>query len=35
MTAKLPDIKTLVEDYRTKIVNGEYKVCDAFMSGNS
>ncbi len=31
MTAKLPDIKALVEDYRTKIVNGEYKVCDAFL----
>jgi basic membrane protein A len=30
MTAKLPDIKKLVEEYRAKIVNGEYKVCDAF-----
>lgn len=30
MTSKLPEIKTLVEEYRTKIVNGEYKVCDAF-----
>jgi basic membrane protein A len=30
MTAKLPDIKKLVEQYRTKIINGEYKVCDAF-----
>ncbi len=29
MTAKLPDIKKLVEDYRTKILNGELKVCDA------
>lgn len=30
MTAKIPEIKTLVEEYRTKIVNGEVKVCDAF-----
>ncbi|HLO14410.1 MAG TPA: BMP family ABC transporter substrate-binding protein [Anaerolineales bacterium] len=30
MVAKLPDIKKLVEEYRTKILNGEYKVCDAF-----
>jgi basic membrane protein A and related proteins len=30
MTAKIPEIKTLVEEYRTKILNGEYKVCDAF-----
>jgi basic membrane protein A len=32
MTAKLPEIKTLVEEWRTKIVNGEYKVCDAFFA---
>jgi basic membrane protein A len=31
MTAKIPDIKTLVEEYRTKILNGELKVCDAFV----
>jgi basic membrane protein A len=30
MTSKLPEIKKLVEEYRTKILNGEYKVCDAF-----
>ena len=30
MTSKLPEIKKLVEEYRTKIVNGDYKVCDAF-----
>jgi basic membrane protein A and related proteins len=30
MTAKLPAIKKLVEDYRAKILSGEYKVCDAF-----
>jgi basic membrane protein A len=32
MTSKLPDIKKLVEDYRAKIVSGEYKVCDAFVA---
>jgi basic membrane protein A and related proteins len=31
MTAKLPEIKALVEEWRTKILNGEYKVCDAFV----
>jgi basic membrane protein A and related proteins len=30
MVAKLPAIKTLVEDYKAKIISGEYKVCDAF-----
>jgi basic membrane protein A len=30
MTAKIPEIKALVEEWRTKIINGEYKVCDAF-----
>jgi basic membrane protein A len=30
MTAKIPEIKALVEEWRTKIMNGEYKVCDAF-----
>jgi basic membrane protein A len=30
MVAKLPEIKKLVEEYRTKIINGEFKVCDAF-----
>lgn len=29
MVAKLPEIKTLVEDYRAKILAGEYAVCDA------
>jgi basic membrane protein A len=29
MTAKLPEIKTLVEDYRTRILNGQFEVCDA------
>lgn len=32
MTEKLPEVKELVEEYRTKIVNGEYKVCDAFVA---
>lgn len=31
MTAKLPEIKALVEEWRAKIINGEYKVCDAFV----
>jgi basic membrane protein A and related proteins len=30
MVAKLPEIKKLVEEYRAKILNGEFKVCDAF-----
>ena len=30
MVAKLPAIKTLVEEYKAKIISGEYKVCDAF-----
>ena len=30
MVAKLPEIQALVEEYRAKILNGEYKVCDAF-----
>jgi basic membrane protein A len=30
MTAKLPEIKKLVEDYRAKILSGDYVVCDAF-----
>jgi basic membrane protein A len=30
MVSKLPDIQKLVADYRAKILNGEYKVCDAF-----
>jgi basic membrane protein A and related proteins len=30
MTAKIPGIKALVEEWRTRIINGEYKVCDAF-----
>ena len=30
MTSKLPDVKKLVEEYRQKILSGEYKVCDAF-----
>jgi len=29
LVALLPEIKTLVEEYRTKILNGEYVVCDA------
>jgi basic membrane protein A len=32
MTAKLPEIKALVEEWRTRIINGEYKVCDAFVA---
>ena len=31
LTSKIPEIKTLVEEYRTKILNGEFKVCDAFL----
>jgi len=30
MTAKIPEIKKLVEEWRAKILSGEYKVCDAF-----
>jgi len=30
MTSKLPEVKKLVEQYRQKILSGEYKVCDAF-----
>lgn len=29
LTSKLPEIKTLIEDYRTRILDGEYEVCDA------
>ncbi|OJX40531.1 MAG: hypothetical protein BGO78_05960 [Chloroflexi bacterium 44-23] len=29
MTAKLPEIQKLVEEYRTKILNNEFEVCDA------
>jgi len=32
MTAKLPEIKKLVEDWRAKIISGDYKVCDAFFA---
>jgi basic membrane protein A and related proteins len=32
MTEKLPEVKELVEEYRTRIVSGEYKVCDAFVA---
>src|SRR5215216_5115483 len=32
MTAKIPEIKKLLEEYRTKILSGEYKVCDAFVA---
>jgi len=32
MTAKLPKIKELVEDWRAKITSGNYKVCDAFFA---
>jgi basic membrane protein A and related proteins len=31
MVAKLPEIKTLVEDYRARIISGDYKVCDALV----
>lgn len=31
MTSKLPEIQTLVEEYRTKILNGEYEVCNALV----
>lgn len=30
MTEKIPEIKQLVEEYRQRILDGEYKVCDAF-----
>ena len=30
MTAKIPEVKKLVEEWRAKILSGEYKVCDAF-----
>jgi basic membrane protein A len=29
MTAKLPDVKEVVEDYRQRILDGDYEVCDA------
>jgi len=29
MVSKLPDVKALVEEYRAKILAGEYEVCDA------
>jgi basic membrane protein A and related proteins len=32
LTAKIPEIKALVEEYRAKILSGEYKVCDAFVA---
>ena len=32
MTAKLADIKKLVEKWRAKIISGDYKVCDAFVA---
>ncbi|HET9906144.1 MAG TPA: BMP family ABC transporter substrate-binding protein [Anaerolineales bacterium] len=32
LTALIPEIKTLVEEYRAKILSGEYKVCDAFVA---
>jgi len=31
LTAKIPEIKALVEEYRAKILSGEYKVCNAFV----
>jgi basic membrane protein A len=31
MVAKLPEIKSLVENYRTRILNGEFEVCDALV----
>jgi len=30
MVAQLPEVKAKVEEYRAKILSGEYKVCDAF-----
>jgi basic membrane protein A len=30
MVSKLAEVKKLVEDYRAKILSGEFKVCDAF-----
>lgn len=30
LTAKIPEVKALVETYRTKILDGTVKVCDAF-----
>jgi len=35
MTAKLADIKTLVDDYRNRIINGQYVVCDALADAGS
>ena len=32
LTAMIPEVKTLVEEYRAKILSGEYKVCDAFVA---
>jgi basic membrane protein A len=29
MVSQLPDVKAKVDEYRQKILNGEYKVCDA------
>lgn len=31
MTKMLPEVKSLVEDYRNKILNDEYEVCDALV----
>ena len=31
MTAKLADVKAKVEEYKAKILSGEYKVCDALV----
>lgn len=35
MTAKLADIKTVVDDYRNRIINGQYVVCDALADAGS
>ena len=32
LVAKLPAVKTLVETYRTKILDGTFKVCNAFVA---
>jgi basic membrane protein A len=32
MTANLAEVKALVEEWRAKILSGEYKVCDAFFA---
>jgi basic membrane protein A len=35
MTAKLDEVKAKVEDYRSKILSGDFKVCDALNAGDA